>query len=301
MPAKAIRNFVVLVVGAGLLFSAGCSATNPMVSGRGPVTCQHIVRSHPNFSIFVVKINLADPRVSVRVAPGGPPPDRNGPWVTTLLPASEIAERDHYDIAINGDFFEAKSTKDIEGKNTGYVKGKPAAPVGMAMTDGRLWHQTQKPSRVEPYLEITTTNTAVIVAGSTNQPVDYYARQIIGGGQIIVNNGTPIEYHSSFATNRHPRTVVGVSKGGTVLTLFVVDGRQPSLSIGMTLAELSQEMIRLGCNDAINLDGGGSTTLVYRDPADHQLKILNSPSDAKERSVADVLEVKFDGSLPGPR
>jgi exopolysaccharide biosynthesis protein len=245
-----------------------------------------------------VRLNLADPRVSVRVSPGGT--EREGTWVTSLLPTSEIVARDDFDLGINGDFFEAKATKDIEGKNTGYIKGKPAAPVGMAMTDGHLWHQSQPP-HVEPYLEITATNTAVIVAGDTNQIIDYYARQMVGGSQIIVSNGVAIPYHSAFATNRHPRTVVGVSRGGSELTLLVVDGRQPDLSIGMTLAELSKEMIRLGCDDALNLDGGGSTTLVYRDQADHRLKILNSPSDKKERSVADILEIKFDGPLPEPK
>ena len=57
----------------------------------------------------------------------------------------------------------------------------------------------------------------------------------------------------------------------------------------MTLHELSAEFVALGCDSAINLDGGGSTTLVYRDPATHDLKIANSPSDTKERSVADAL------------
>jgi hypothetical protein len=264
--------------------------------GRSPILYQHVVRFNPNYSIFVVKINLADPGVSVRVSPGGLPPIGDSLWLTTLLPPSEIAARDHYDIAINGDFFDAKATKDIEGKKTGYIKGKPAAPIGMAMTDGRLWHQ----NAARPYLEIAASNTAEIVDALANQKPDSAALQIIGGGQVILRNGVAIEYQSAFATDRHPRTAVGVSRGGKWLTFLIVDGRQPSLSIGMTLAELSSEMIRLGCDDAINLDGGGSTTLVYRDPATERLKVLNSPSDGKERSVADALGVTVDVPLPEP-
>jgi exopolysaccharide biosynthesis protein len=79
-----------------------------------------------------------------------------------------------------------------------------------------------------------------------------------------------------------------------------VDGRQPKLSIGMTLHELSQEMIRLGCSSAINLDGGGSSTMVYRDPRTLALKVLNSPSDSKERSVAEVLGITVHAPLPAP-
>jgi exopolysaccharide biosynthesis protein len=62
----------------------------------------------------------------------------------------------------------------------------------------------------------------------------------------------------------------------------------------MTLPELAIEMIRLGCFSAINLDGGGSSTLVYRDPKNQKPGVINSPSDKKERSVADVLGVRVN-------
>ncbi len=279
----------------GLLL-AGCASTQSShLTGDGPVTCQHIVRHSPNFSIHVVTVNLADPRVTVRVAPGGPAPTNGAPWVTTLLPPSEIARREQFDIAINGDFFDALSTRDIEGRNTGYVRGKPAFPVGPAMTAGHLWHRTELP---RPYLEITADRHARLVAGRRGDVPEASAREIVGGGQIIVRAGQAVTYTNFFATARHPRTVVGLDRTGQRLTLFVVDGRQPALSIGMTLAELSREMIALGCDSAINLDGGGSTELVYRDPATAQLRVLNSPSDAKERSVADVLGVVVKAPLP---
>lgn len=270
-----------VVLGLGLSAFGQSAVTNAT-----PIAYQHIVRHDPNYSIHVVTIDLKDPRVTIHVSRGGADPDGDGPWLTTLLPTSEIAEREHYDVAINGDFFEAQSTKDIEGKNTGYVRGKSAAPVGMAMTDGVLWHKSANP---RPYLEFTTAKVAKIMDGENK--VDAEAREIVGGGQVIVREGKPVSYSSAFSTNRHPRTVVGTDASGTKLTLFVVDGRQPKLSIGMTLAELSEEMIHLGCTTAINLDGGGSSTLVERNPATKKLEILNSPSDSKERSVADVLGV----------
>lgn len=235
-----------------------------------------------------MKIDLKDPRVSVHVARGGPDPDGDGPWLTTLLPTSEIAEREKYDVAINGDFFDAQATKDIEGKNTGYVRGKAAAPVGMAMSDGVLWHRSRTP---RPYLEITSSNVARLEDGAISAPMDANAREMVGGSQIVVRGGRAITFTNAFATTRHPRTAVGIDATGTQLTLLVVDGRQPELSIGMNLAELSEEMVRLGCVTAINLDGGGSTTLVYRNPKSRKLEVVNSPSDTKERSVADVLGV----------
>ena len=281
-----------------LWFCSCATVPNRTATSPSPVSYEHIVRHDPNYSIHVVKINLNDPRVSVHVSRGGADPDGDGPWLTTLMPTSEIARREHYDIAVNGDFFDAKATRDIEGRNTGYVWGKAAAPVGTAMTDGELWHRTAK---TWPYLEITSSGTALLADGFPSGGIDPAARQIVGGSQIIVRNGKPVLYTSRFATARHPRTAVGLDTTGTQLTLLVVDGRQPRLSIGMTLAELSEELIRLGCASAINLDGGGSTTLVYRDPATKHLEVLNSPSDTKERAVAEVLGVVVNVPLPKPR
>ena len=266
-------------------------------SAPSPVSYEHFALRDPNLAIHVVTINLADSRVSVRVSKGGPHPDGNVPWTTTLLPVSEIAAREGFDIAVNGDFFTALATRDIEGRDTGYVRGKFASPVGMAMTDGQLWHSAEK---AEPFLAISTNHTAHFYRGGQGNSVPPGVCQILAGGQIIEEDGRAIEYTSAFATNRHPRTAAGLDRAGTTLTLLTVDGRQPDLSIGMTLHEMSQQMIRLGCDSALNLDGGGSTTLVYRDPATQTLKVLNSPSDGRERSVADALGITVRAPIPQP-
>jgi exopolysaccharide biosynthesis protein len=67
--------------------------------------------------------------------------------------------------------------------------------------------------------------------------------------------------------------------------LVEVDGRQPGLSVGMNLIELAELMRALGCTDAMNLDGGGSSTFWL------QGKIMNSPSDKHERTVANALMI----------
>lgn len=239
----------------------------------------------------MVKIDLRDPRISVHVSRGGPDPDGDGPWTTTLMPASEVAQRENYDVAINGDFFVAKATKDIEGRNTGYIRGKAASPVGMAMTDGVLWHRA---ASARPYLEITASKIARLVGPKSPDKIDADAREIVGAGQVIERDGRAVNLTSRFAMVRNPRTAVGIDASGTQLTLLVVDGRQPKLSVGMTLNELAKEMVQLGCVSALNLDGGGSTALVYRDPSTGKLTVMNSPSDTKERSVADVLGVKIN-------
>jgi len=86
-----------------------------------------------------------------------------------------------------------------------------------------------------------------------------------------------------FATTRHPRTGVGISKDGRTVWLLVVDGRQPGLSVGMSLPEMTDFLVDLGAYHAYNLDGGGSSTMVIED------QVRNSPSDPQERRRCDAL------------
>lgn len=117
--------------------------------------------------------------------------------------------------------------------------------------------------------------------------------QAIGGLPRIIRDGANVvsqtyqqeEASSSFTYTRHPRTAVGISRDSTKIYFLTVDGRQSS-SVGMTLDELANFMLTLGVWQGINLDGGGSTTMVVRG------KVVNSPSDATgERSVSNALLV----------
>jgi exopolysaccharide biosynthesis protein len=125
------------------------------------------------------------------------------------------------------------------------------------------------------------------------------AMQAIGGNVILVRGGRKVPQRKDEA--KHPRTVIGLDRSGTKLILLVVDGRQPNLSTGMNYAQLSDEMIRLGAYTAVNLDGGGSTTLVMRDGRNRKLYVMNKPSDGKPRPVADVLGIRIEGGLPTTR
>lgn len=88
-----------------------------------------------------------------------------------------------------------------------------------------------------------------------------------------------------FTDARHPRTMIG-QDGNGAMWLAAVDGRQPDYSIGMTFADMQRLATKLGLTDALNLDGGGSTTMVVRDI------VVNRPSDpAGARPVADAIIV----------
>lgn len=110
----------------------------------------------------------------------------------------------------------------------------------------------------------------------------------IGGGPTLVRNGQAMRW-SSFP-RRHPRSAIGWNDRW--IFLVEVDGRQGGLSVGMTFPELADYLVRLGCREAVNLDGGGSSTLWLLG------RVMNSPSDGRERPVANALVVVQRPSSP---
>ncbi len=252
--------------------------------------------TEPAQQIFIARVDLTDPDVTVRVSRGGADPDGDDEFQTTLQTPSTIAARENFEVAVNGDFFIAKKTVDIEGEKSGYVTGKWAKAVGPALTDGLLW---APPVEIRPVFMIDDNHRARI-AKFQNLPAN--ARQVIAGSDILLQDGqTVVAPESGFSKTRHPRTAVGLTDDGKTMILVVVDGRSKERAIGMSLAELTVLMRDLGCRDALNLDGGGSSELLVRDPQSGQLQVRNRPSDGRERAVANVLGVTIRGSrrVPG--
>lgn len=105
----------------------------------------------------------------------------------------------------------------------------------------------------------------------------------VGGNQILLQGGRILPKDDPKAP-RHPRTIVGYS--AREIVLVTVDGRQRGWSVGMTPMEEARLMLRLGCTDALNLDGGGSTTCWVRG------KVTNRPSDGGQRKIANALLVR---------
>jgi hypothetical protein len=126
----------------------------------------------------------------------------------------------------------------------------------------------------------------------------WHPLEAVGGRPVLVRDSSIVpevdtEGQPGFAAGRHPRTAVGIADHGQRLLLVVVDGRQRPYSDGMTLRELASLMLALGSRDAINLDGGGSSTLVWAEPGQPGVfRIANRPSDpAGERPVGNALAV----------
>jgi len=122
---------------------------------------------------------------------------------------------------------------------------------------------------------------AVIKIETTTSPGLKGCETAIGGGPALVRGGKPLEWHNT--QFRHPRTAIGWNK--RYFYIVEIDGRQHGLSVGMTFPELAEYMAKLGCDEALNLDGGGSATFwLYG-------QVINSPSEGHERETANCLVI----------
>ena len=144
------------------------------------------------------------------------------------------------------------------------------------------WHASE---------DVKVGDTVLVYLGT--QPPVRHVRTMVGGVGMILANGKAVsdsvnvleKTNITFLTARHPRTFVGFDKDSTTLFLCVVDGRQ-ARSLGMNFREMADFLLSIGAWNAVNLDGGGSTTMVIHE------KIVNSPSDKTgERPVANTLQL----------
>lgn len=118
-------------------------------------------------------------------------------------------------------------------------------------------------------------------------------KEAIGAYQVIAQDG----FVTTTDQISQPRTCLGIKPDGSII-LFAVDGRRPGYSMGMTLTEVANYLVEKGCVSAINLDGGGSTTMMIRLPGDSEASIVNKPSDGKERSVSNGLLLVVKDTTP---
>lgn len=168
----------------------------------------------------------------------------------------------------------------------------PGVPTGLLVARGRA---LTRPS-ARPVFALDSAGVphiAVFTADSAGVLLPFHPLEAVGGHPVLVRDGVmsaEARDTGAFAVTRHPRTAVGITGDGRLL-LVVVDGRQAPRSVGMSLGTLAELLRALGARDALNLDGGGSTTMVAREPTG-RLRVVNVPSDsAGERPVGDALAV----------
>jgi len=223
----------------------------------------------PKFQgVEVAQWTVSDPRrvrgVAVRIdlqAKGisflATPANGERPGETDAQLTSDFLNEHRLQVAINGAPFDVVHDR----------PGQPQDVHGLLMSEGKKVSKAGN----SPALIIDRKNRAWIEDPMTKVPEG--AWNAVGGFAVVLRGGEPTGQGDA---NLHPRTAAGVSKDGKWLILVAVDGRQFGHSGGMTTGELASLMKRLGAWDAINLDGGGTTTLVVAGP-DGAPQILNRP------------------------
>lgn len=126
--------------------------------------------------------------------------------------------------------------------------------------------------------------------------VDYKGLKFaMGGGSIILKNGVAMQTNI-INKGRHPRTGIGVSQDGSKIVIITIDGRNGYA--GLTQKEFGEIFKSFGCYNAMNLDGGGSTTMVKKTKAMDKAEIINKPSGGTPRAVVSGVGV-FSSDNPG--
>ncbi len=244
------------------------------------ITYSRMVRLAPRpLMIHVITVDTRGTGVRVLVTP---PDDRDGEYPLRARTTSQFLQEFGMSVAINGDGFSpwwSRSVADYYPHD-----GDPVAPRGTTASRGKLYWTSQA---AVPTLYVSSRTTF-----SFDAPAKPF--NAISGETLLASGGNRLPDLDDAVTQ--PRSAIGYSRNGRYLYLVVVDGRQPFYSEGMTVKELADLMLSLGAEYAMNLDGGGSSTLVVRD-AKGNVRVLNSPIDnyipGRERPVANHLGIYF--------
>ncbi|HEY5945543.1 MAG TPA: phosphodiester glycosidase family protein [Kofleriaceae bacterium] len=224
----------------------------------------HRVTTNQNINVLVV--DLCAPGISVRATKSGER-QRTVSSFGTLVGA---------EAAINGDFFSFSD----------YSTNGPSMSGGAAW--GGVDHDYVAPVQFGA-------NRVALPGHESTAGVEPWAREVVSGHPTLLVAGNPRDNNGdTLCTARNPRTALGFSATKQQLLLAVVDGRATD-RIGMTCDELGALLKGLGATDAVNLDGGGSSTMWLAGPG-----VLNFPSDGSQRVVANHLAIQAAGTGGAP-
>jgi hypothetical protein len=178
--------------------------------------------------------------------------------------------------------------------NGGFWKLVTHDPLGLVVTAGKRWSGTRDDDKYG-FFAVTKGGEAWISPPEKREsPGGDRAYMAISGYPMIVRGGQEGKVRGcGYICMTGPRTALGLDESGSTLYLVVVDGRQEK-SAGTNLMHLAKHMIELGAWDALNLDGGGSSTLYV----DALGGTVNTPSEGRERAVLNSLGLIFRGPLP---
>jgi sialidase-1 len=227
------------------------------------------VRTAPRpLRIHFVWIDLAYPGHELAVSVGEDP-DGAGPIEATLTPPQRLAESARFHASINTNPWKMLPAPE-PGLGPRYVEGATADISGWVETAAG----TRSPAE-KGHWSFWVDESGRGRIADIDRAVK--ARVAVAGFRGLIRAGEILPAPSEV---RHPRTALGLDRDGRLLTLLVIDGRQPGYSEGVSELELAEILAGAGCHDALNLDGGGSSVLLLGESAG-SVTVMNRPSDIR--------------------
>lgn len=232
----------------------------------GVESCRALTINPRPMRVYAVRIDMQAPGIDFLVTPGNGP----GPKDTNARTTSGFLHEFKCQVAINGSPYAMPLAS---------APGEPLTVLGLSLSRGVMY---SSPNRYDALL-INADRYAWI----SRPPIAVQdAYNGLGGFHVLLAKGV----NQGNDDDCHPRSAVGISQDGRYLLLMAIDGRQVGYSESATTWETAEWLRRLGAYDGLNLDGGGSTTLVIEGP-DGTPILLNRPSGGGERPVANHLGV----------
>jgi exopolysaccharide biosynthesis protein len=235
----------------------------------------------PRLQLWALRVELDNPEVEVVVNRGS----------RGIIPGTTVSGfvRDYGCVAgINANPFDRITRR----------AGEPLTVVGIAMTEGSL--VAAPDPRYDALVLYRDGSAAILSQADLDEAALAGVRNAVGGFRVTLRDGAIAERLLNRTGKgpppRHPRSAAGLSADGRILYLLAVDGRRLG-SVGATEREIAIILQRLGADDGLNLDGGGSTTLALR-YGDGNIRPANTPVSGKERNVAACLGLRSGNAGP---
>lgn len=222
----------------------------------------------PVYRALALLVDLTSPHISFQVTPRG----------AGRMTTSEFAQEYGAFAAVNGGY---RSDEGGYTVSDSQLWGEPGdTEFSSVIGFGERNEQGVIPVQIRPPEEVL-------------EDVPGWMTQAVSGHPLVLREGKPVDTDDYRYLDRHPRTAAGISQDGRTLALVTVDGRRKHWSLGMRVSQLAAMMKRLGVHRAVNLDGGGSTTMVIPSLGGRQ----NWPCDRKreERPVLNHIGIMVHG------
>lgn len=245
----------------------------------------------PLLNVNVLRIDATSPNLVFHTTS----PSKN--WVadeneTDRRTLTDSVVEENMVVAVNANFYRPFNAETLNTRG-------PADNKGLVVSNGVLVSPTLDGFASFIQNKDKTVEIRTVREGDS---LDNIQTAVSGHNTVLKNGKCPIialVESQPYLKERHPRTLVGISQDKKYVYLVTIDGRQPEFSVGTSMLESAEIMRQLGASDAVNLDGGGSTTMVYRDESGKPV-VLNRPVGLGPantlRHNANALGVKLTGT-----